>query len=319
MRALIVTNMWPSASEPALGSFVRDQVDALRELDGVEVEVFAFPPGGYVRAARELRRQHRRERFDVIHAHFGLTAWPALALRGAPHVVTLHGTDLRHPRSRRITRAALPFARSRGDRQPGAGARGSRRRASAGPSRSCRAAWTWIASRRSRAPRRASASASRPTSPASSSPPTPRGRSSASTARRRSRATRDFSRWGAFIPSRCPSTSTPPTPCSCPPRTRGSGSPSWRRSPATCPVLATPVGVHPAALDDVPGTLCAPYDRAAWQAALAPHVQASEPRVAGRDRAALWSARRMARRVLDAWGEVLRLPVAAPNSSAASA
>ena len=109
MRALIVTNMWPTASEPALGSFVRDQVDALRELDGVDVEVFAFPPGGYLRAARALRRRHRRERFDVIHAHFGLTAWPALALRGAPHVVTLHGTDVRHPRSRRITRAALPF------------------------------------------------------------------------------------------------------------------------------------------------------------------------------------------------------------------
>src|SRR6185437_15299941 len=99
----------PSAAEPALGSFVRDQVGALRELDGVDVEVFAFPPGRYARAARELRRRHRGERFDVIHAHFGLTTWPALALRGAPHVVTLHGTDLRHPRSRWITRAALPL------------------------------------------------------------------------------------------------------------------------------------------------------------------------------------------------------------------
>src|SRR4051812_15851648 len=141
MRALIVTNMWPTASEPALGSFVRDQVDALRELDGVEVEVFAFPPGGYLRAARALRRLHRRERFDVIHAHFGLTAWPALALRGAPHVVTFHGTDLRHPRSRRITRAALPFvdlvAAFRGPRPappgpggdpPGGGAVGGSRR-----------------------------------------------------------------------------------------------------------------------------------------------------------------------------------------------
>src|ERR687888_367448 len=109
MRALIVTNMWPSASEPALGSFVRDQVDALRELDGVDVEVFAFPPGGYFAAARELRRRHRRGEFDVVHAHFGLSAWPALALRDSAHVVTLHGTDVRHPRSRQITRAALPF------------------------------------------------------------------------------------------------------------------------------------------------------------------------------------------------------------------
>ena len=45
--------------------------------------------------------------FDVVHAHFGLTAWPALAVRGARRAVTLHGTDVRHPRSWRITRAAL--------------------------------------------------------------------------------------------------------------------------------------------------------------------------------------------------------------------
>jgi teichuronic acid biosynthesis glycosyltransferase TuaC len=108
MRALIVTSMWPGPEAPARGSFVRDQVDALRRLPGVDVEVFAFPPKGYARAARDLRRRYRRERFDIVHAHFGLTAWPALAVRHATRVVTLHGTDLRHPRSRRITSAALP-------------------------------------------------------------------------------------------------------------------------------------------------------------------------------------------------------------------
>jgi glycosyltransferase involved in cell wall biosynthesis len=85
------------------------------------------------------------------------------------------------------------------------------------------------------------------------------------------------------------------------------------------PVLATPVGVHPAALDGITGTLCAPFDRTAWQAVLEPHLEASDPRVEGRDRAALWSARQMARRVLDAWGEVLRLPDEAPISGAVSA
>src|SRR5689334_19999179 len=108
MRALIVTSMWPSASAPARGSFVRDQVAALQAIPGVDVEVYAFPPRGYLRAARELRRRYRRERFDIVHAHFGLTAWPALAVRHATRVVTLHGTDVRHPRSRRITSAALP-------------------------------------------------------------------------------------------------------------------------------------------------------------------------------------------------------------------
>jgi glycosyltransferase involved in cell wall biosynthesis len=85
------------------------------------------------------------------------------------------------------------------------------------------------------------------------------------------------------------------------------------------PVLATPTGVHPAALDAVPGTLCAPYDRDAWRAALQPHLQAADPRISGRERAELWSARRMARRVLDAWSEVLRLPLEAPRSGALSA
>jgi teichuronic acid biosynthesis glycosyltransferase TuaC len=112
VRALIVTNMYPSEAAPARGSFVRDQVEALRRLSGVEIELFVFEPGGgapYPRAARAIRRRYRDGEFDVIHAHFGLTAWSALALRGAPHVVTLHGTDVVDPRSRLVTLAALPF------------------------------------------------------------------------------------------------------------------------------------------------------------------------------------------------------------------
>ena len=56
MRALVVTNMYPTPARPALGSFVRDQVEALRRIDGVEVELFAFAPGG----ARRLRRRGAR-------------------------------------------------------------------------------------------------------------------------------------------------------------------------------------------------------------------------------------------------------------------
>ncbi len=63
--------------------------------------MFAFAPGlsSYPRAARALHRSHGGERFDVVHAHFGLTVWPARVLRGAPLAVTLHGTDV-HTRAR---------------------------------------------------------------------------------------------------------------------------------------------------------------------------------------------------------------------------
>jgi len=110
MRALIVTNMYPSAERPELGSFVRDQVQALRRTGAAEVELFAFEPGGasaYVNGARELRRRHGHERYDIVHAHFGLTTWPALAARATKRLVTLHGTDLAHARSRPITLAGL--------------------------------------------------------------------------------------------------------------------------------------------------------------------------------------------------------------------
>ena len=102
--------MAASAQRPARGIFVRDQVAALRRISDVEVELLEFPPGAlaYPFAARTLRRSFDATRLDIVHAHFGLTAWPALALRGPRHAVTLHGTDVRHPRSRRLTLAALP-------------------------------------------------------------------------------------------------------------------------------------------------------------------------------------------------------------------
>jgi hypothetical protein len=67
------------------------------------------------------------------------------------------------------------------------------------------------------------------------------------------------------------------------------------------PVLATPVGIHAEALDGIEGTLCADYDRSRWSAALAPLLADPDPRVAGRERAAEYSSVVMAGRVVDAW------------------
>ncbi len=51
------------------------------------------------------------------------------------------------------------------------------------------------------------------------------------------------------------------------------------------PVLATPVGIHADALEDVAGTLCAPFELARWRAALEPHLRVVDPRVEGRESA----------------------------------
>src|SRR5213078_4707390 len=68
------------------------------------------------------------------------------------------------------------------------------------------------------------------------------------------------------------------------------------------PVLATPVGIHSEALDDVAGSLCAPFDLARWRAALEPHLAgAARAPHDGRSSALRYSAQRMAERVAEAW------------------
>jgi glycosyltransferase involved in cell wall biosynthesis len=310
MRALIVTSMWPGPEAPARGSFVRDQVDALRRLPGVDVEVFAFPPKGYARAARDLRRRYRRTRFDVVHAHFGLTAWPALAVRHATRVVTLHGTDLRHPRSRRITSAALPrydlvaaVSPELAREMPGAG---GRRRVAVLP---CGVALDrFVRVPRAEARERLGLD--------------PRGRyvlfpaDPARPAKRPDRARELAAAAGAQLlalgrvaPSEVPSWVNAANAVVVPSEHEGFGLAALEALACDVPVLATPVGNHPAALDGIAGTLCAPYDPDVWGRALAAHLDAPDPRVEGRARAALWSAERMARRVLEAWVEVSGAPL----------
>src|SRR5436190_198198 len=186
MRALVISDMAPSPGAPGRGVFVRDQVAALRRLPDLHVDLDEAPPGARALAALAARCARARG-YDVVHAHYGLTAWPALAVRGARRAVTLHGTDLRHPRTRRITHAAL-------------------------------------------------------------------------------------------VPS----------------DTEGFGLAVLEALACDVPVLATPVGVHAQALDGVAGTLCEPFDATTWRSALQPHLDATDPRVDGREHAARFSAEHMA-------------------------
>ena len=178
MRALIVTNMYPTPERPEYGRFVLDQVEALRRRGDVEVEVFAFPPGlrSYPAAARALRRRYRRPaKFDVVHAHFGLTAWPALL--AAPRAGRRHAARqrplppaLEPDHARALPFTALPAAVSRefSENLPGAG---TTRRVAVLP--------VGIDLERFRPiprARRASGSGSIPTAPTCCSRTTPRGR-----------------------------------------------------------------------------------------------------------------------------------------------
>jgi glycosyltransferase involved in cell wall biosynthesis len=303
MRALIVTNMYPSAARPALGSFVRDQVDALRRIDGVDVDVFSFAPGGmaaYAKAAAELRRRHRSDRFDVVHAHFGLTAWPAFAAPGDVRAVTLHGTDLAHPRSRAVTTAALPFldlvaavSESLSAAIPKKAVRGRTAVLPAG-----------VDVHRFRPIPRDEARAGLGLAPDGSYllfPADPR--------RPEKRYDRALAvagdipllALGEVEPQKVPLYVNAANAVVVPSEREGFGLAVLEALACDVPVLATPVGIAPEALEGVAGAYTAPFDEAAWRAALGPHLEANDPRIEGRDRAETFSTDRMAARVVAAW------------------
>jgi glycosyltransferase involved in cell wall biosynthesis len=301
MRALIVTSMWPSASAPARGSFVRDQVAALQRTPGLDVEVFAFPPRGYARAARDLRRRYRGERFDVVHAHFGLTAWPALAVRHATRVVTLHGTDVRHPRSRRITSAAL----GRYDLVAAVSAELAHDIPKAGRHRLAVLPCGVDLDRFVAMPRREARERLGldpegryvlfPADPARPAKRPDRARELADA------AAAQLLTLGRVHPFEVPAWVNAANAVVVPSEHEGFGLAVLEALACEVPVLATPVGIHSEALAGVQGTLCAPFDLERWGSALG---RLAHP-AGARQSAERFSSGRMAEQVAAAWRAAL--------------
>lgn len=96
-RVLIVTNMYPHAGRSAYGSFVHSQVQDLRAL-GYQIEVYFFPGYRnriyYLLACFKVLYKTFIEKYDIVHAHYGLSGIPALFSWRTPVVVTFHGSDV---------------------------------------------------------------------------------------------------------------------------------------------------------------------------------------------------------------------------------
>jgi teichuronic acid biosynthesis glycosyltransferase TuaC len=322
LRALVLSNMLPDAGHPERGRFVRDQVAALRELEGLEVYVHEFAPGPkeLAGAAFELRRrfggrildgrrhphQGSQPHFDVVHAHFGLTAWPALAVPARVRALTVHGTDVRHPRTRLATAAVLPLIDVLGaasaplaDELP---SRAARRRAQVLPCGVDLERFRPLPRGQARAELGLDADAPLVLFPAD--PARAEKRHDRALALARATGARLLS-LGGVEPERVPLWVNAANAVLVPSEREGFGLAVLEALACDVPVLATPVGVHRDALEGVSGTLCAPFELGRWRAALEPHLRDAESRVAGRVSAERFSAHAMAVRVADAWRTAL--------------
>ena len=310
MRVLVVTNFMPDEQAPQRGRWVFDQVDEVRKR-GIEADLFTFPRGRneYVPATRRLRGLLKRERYDLVHAHYGLAGWVAKLAGAKPLIVTFHGTDVRHgivgPMSHRLVwRVELVGAVSRvlfetENERPGLPPVPGSAVLPCGPD----------LERFDRVPR---AEARRALGlepkgrylffPANPNRPEKRHDRAAELA---AACDAELLSGGSIEPERMPIWLNAANAVLVTSDYEGFGMVAVEALACDVPVLSTPVGIAPYALKGIAGTLCAPFDRDAWAAAAQPLLDSADPRVTGSTRAASLSAARMAERTIVAYRDVI--------------
>lgn len=300
----------PDAAAPQRGQWVRDQVDEVRRR-GIEVDLFVFPRGRneYLPATRRLRALLRRERFDLVHAHYGLAGWVAKLAGAKPLIVTFHGTDVRHHLvghlSRRLAwRVDLVAGVSRAlfeaeDGRPGLPAVPGSAVLPCGPDL-----------RRFEPLPRAEARRQLGLDPEArylffpANPARPE--------KRHDRAVEvaaacgaDLLTGGSIEPEQMPLWLNAANAVLVTSDYEGFGMAAIEALACEVPVLSTPVGIAPYALRGIDGCLCAPFEADTWAAVAEAHLAAADPRVTGSGRAATLAAEAMAERVIVAYGAVL--------------
>jgi glycosyltransferase involved in cell wall biosynthesis len=121
LRVLMLTNMYPSATEPGYGSFVQRQKEQLERAHGVRIRLVRTSRRGgglnnlikYAGLLGSTLAETIRGDYDLVHAHYLLPvaafALIPAAWRRKPLVITAHGTDIfsgtRKPWRAWITRA----------------------------------------------------------------------------------------------------------------------------------------------------------------------------------------------------------------------
>jgi teichuronic acid biosynthesis glycosyltransferase TuaC len=313
VRVLVVTNFEPDERRPQLGRWVRDQIDEVRKR-GIDVDVFSFPPGRgeYIPATRRLRALLRRERFDLVHAHYGLAGWCAKLAGASPLLVTFHGTDVRHslvgPLSRRLAwRVDLVAAVSRAlfapeDERPGLPDVPGSVVLPCGPDLTRFGPLGRAEARRSLG---LDADGRYLFFPANPARPEKRHDRAAELA---VRCCADLLSGGSIEPEQMPLWINAASAVLVTSDYEGFGMVAVEALACGVPVLSTPVGISPYALAGIEGCLCTPFEIESWAKLATRHLEASDPRVDGAARAGSLSAGRMAERVIEAYRDVTTSP-----------
>ncbi|HWC48319.1 MAG TPA: glycosyltransferase [Solirubrobacterales bacterium] len=320
MRVLVATNFMPDAGAPQRGRWVRDQVDEVRQR-GIDVDLFEFAPGRseYLPATRRLRGLLQRERFDLVHAHYGLAGWVARLAGARPLLVTFHGTDVRHHLvghlSRRLAwRADLVAGVSRAlfedeGGRPGLPPVPGSAVLPCGPDLR-----RFGPQSRTEARHKLGLDPKKPFLFFPANPARPEKRADRAIALAAACGV-ELKTGGSIEPEQMPLWMNAANAVLVTSDYEGFGMAAIEALACDVPVLSTPVGIAPSALDGIYGCLSAKFDLEAWEAVARRHLELPDPRVAGVARAAALAAGPMAERVIVAYRTLIEdaVPTQAPE------
>jgi len=114
LKVLIATNLYPTTERPFMSTFVKEQVESIRKCYPdltIDVRVIEGerPRWAYLQEMLRLPAIVKKGRYDIVHAHFGLTLFSMLLVR-VPVVVTFHGSDLLVNPTKQVSRLLAPMA-----------------------------------------------------------------------------------------------------------------------------------------------------------------------------------------------------------------
>ena len=92
MRILIVA----SGNTKAVSPFIIEQVESLKKID-IHIEYFLIKGKGwtgYLKSLSKLKKKIKNKKFNLIHAHYGLSGLLATLQRRIPVIITFHGSDI---------------------------------------------------------------------------------------------------------------------------------------------------------------------------------------------------------------------------------
>lgn len=86
-----------------VGNVVRNQGDALVKT-GINIKYFVIKPGlsGYLLSIFKIRNLFRQGKYDIVHAHYGLSGFIAAMAGCSPLIVSLMGSDIYYSRIGRV-------------------------------------------------------------------------------------------------------------------------------------------------------------------------------------------------------------------------